>query len=96
MGIFPFPKDVTYRAERRAGMETGLWQTNRRNRMEKRKGITEEMTKQTRETSHEVLTERSEACAWPKENEGNARRARGTDGKADAYGAGRARDRLGM
>ena len=69
--------------------------------MEKRKGITEGMTKQTRETSHKVLTERSEACVWPKdvddaERRERARAARGTDGKDDAYGAGRARDRLGM
>ena len=66
--------------------------------MEKRKGITEGMTKQIRETSHEVLTERSKASAWPKDVDDAERRerARGTDGKDDAYGAGRARDRLGM
>ena len=44
--------------------------------MEKRKGITEEMTKQTRETSHEVLTERSEAYAWPKDVDDAERRER--------------------
>ena len=57
--------------------------------------------KQTGGTSHEVLTERSEACAWPKDVDDAERReracaARGTDDKDDAYGAGRARDRLDM
>ena len=44
--------------------------------MENRKGITEGMMKQTRETSHEVLTERSEACAWPKDVDDAERRER--------------------
>ena len=32
------------------------------------------MTKQTGGTSHEVLTERSEACAWPKNDDDAERR----------------------
>ena len=32
------------------------------------------MMKQTRETSHEVLTERSEACVWPKDVDDAERR----------------------
>ena len=54
--------------------------------------------KQTGGTSREVLTERSEACAWPKDVDDAERRerARGTDDKDDAYDAGRARDRLDM
>ena len=51
------------------------------------------MTKQTRETSHEVLTERSKAYAWPKDvDDARRRELRGTDGKDDASGAGHARD----
>ena len=34
------------------------------------------MTKQTGGTSHEVLTERSEACAWPKNVDNAERRER--------------------
>ena len=57
--------------------------------------------KQTRETSHDVLSESSEAWAWPKDVDDAARKeraraARGNDDKDDAYGAGRARDRQGM